>query len=189
MQVSDDVSGSIIEALSIRKGELRDMMTLQVRCVEVCVCGGVVDRGGSGERCQCEGTSTHMHVIPPTLVHSPSSPLPQGGKQRLEFLVPSRPVPYFRAPPSPLPPHPQGRKQRLEFLVPSRPHALMHSCAPSALPQGGKQRLEFLVPSRGMIGFKTVFVNITRGEGIMARSFQGYGRYRGALQGVRKGEQ
>ena len=53
--------------------------------------------------------------------------------------------------------------------------------------QGDKQRLEFLVPSRGMIGFKTVFVNITRGEGIMARSFAGYERYRGAMQGVRKG--
>ncbi len=54
--------------------------------------------------------------------------------------------------------------------------------------QEGKQQLEFLVPSRGMIGFKTVFVNITRGEGIMARSFLNYGKYRGALQGVRKGE-
>ena len=74
---------------------------------------------------------------------------------------------------------------------PPRIHAATHSCPlpPPSPPQGGKQRLEFLVPSRGMIGFKTVFVNITRGEGIMARSFQGYGRYRGALQGVRKGEQ
>ena len=30
MQVSDEVSGSIIEALSVRKGELREMVTLQV---------------------------------------------------------------------------------------------------------------------------------------------------------------
>eukprot|EP00798_Chlamydomonas_sp_ICE-L_P017225 gene17224-23547_t len=51
----------------------------------------------------------------------------------------------------------------------------------------GKQRLNFTVPSRGMIGFKTVFVNITRGEGIMGRSFIGYGPYKGALERVRKG--
>ena len=38
-----------------------------------------------------------------------------------------------------------------------------------------------------MIGFKTVFVNITRGEGIMGRSFIGYGPYKGALERVRKG--
>lgn len=62
-------------------------------------------------------------------------------------------------------------------------------CEMVTLPGGsGKQRLDFLVPSRGMIGFKTVFVNITRGEGIMARSFRAYDRYRGPMQGVRKGE-
>jgi predicted membrane GTPase involved in stress response len=39
-----------------------------------------------------------------------------------------------------------------------------------------------------MIGFKTTFVNLTRGEGLAARSFLGYEPYRGPIQGVRKGE-
>lgn len=43
------------------------------------------------------------------------------------------------------------------------------------------------VPSRGMIGFKSLFVNLTRGEGIMARAFLRYDAYRGPLEGVRKG--
>jgi uncharacterized membrane protein YgcG len=35
----------------------------------------------------------------------------------------------------------------------------------------GRQRLLFEVPARGMIGFKSLFAGITRGEGIMQRSF------------------
>ena len=51
----------------------------------------------------------------------------------------------------------------------------------------GKQRLTFVVPSRGMIGYKPVFVNLTRGEGILARSFKGYEPFKGQISGVRKG--
>lgn len=51
----------------------------------------------------------------------------------------------------------------------------------------GKQRLTFVVPSRGMIGFKSIFVNLTRGEGILARSFKGYESFKGQISGVRKG--
>ncbi|GFH15707.1 Tr-type G domain-containing protein, partial [Haematococcus lacustris] len=47
--------------------------------------------------------------------------------------------------------------------------------------QGGKQRLTFLVPSRGMLGFKPIFVNITRGEGLM------YEAFKGPLGNIRKG--
>ena len=113
-----------------------------------------------------------------------SGPLMQGGKPRLEFLVLSRSLTCAIPASPPVPPsswRPRIPYIPLQSWTPPSP--------PLPPPQGGKQRLEFLVPSRGMIGFKTVFVNITRGEGIMARSFQGYGRYRGALQGVRKGEQ
>lgn len=39
--------------------------------------------------------------------------------------------------------------------------------------QGSKQRMVFKVPSRGMIGFKPLFVNMTRGEGILTRAFIG----------------
>ncbi|MEW5299398.1 MAG: hypothetical protein WDW36_002418 [Sanguina aurantia] len=45
----------------------------------------------------------------------------------------------------------------------------------------GKQRLTFVMPSRGMIGFKTVFVNITRGEGLMSRAFLRYDKHRGPM--------
>jgi predicted membrane GTPase involved in stress response len=34
-----------------------------------------------------------------------------------------------------------------------------------------RQRLVFEVPARGMIGFKSLFASITRGEGLMQRSF------------------
>lgn len=65
---------------------------------------------------------------------------------------------------------------------------LKRRTTPTKRIQGDKQRLEFVVPSRGMIGFKTTFVHLTRGEGLMARSFLQYDAYRGPLQGVRKGE-
>ncbi|GIL70940.1 hypothetical protein Vretifemale_1600, partial [Volvox reticuliferus] len=55
------------------------------------------------------------------------------------------------------------------------------------LPEAGKQRLTFMAPSRGLIGFKSVFVHMTRGEGIMSRVFQSYAPYKGPLGGVRKG--
>ena len=53
--------------------------------------------------------------------------------------------------------------------------------------EGGKTRLEFLCPSRGLIGFRSVFINETRGTGTMHRSFHGYGEFRGAMDRVRKG--
>jgi len=53
--------------------------------------------------------------------------------------------------------------------------------------EGGRTKLEFLCPSRGLIGFRSVFINETRGTGTMHRSFHGYGPYRGALDKVRKG--
>lgn len=53
--------------------------------------------------------------------------------------------------------------------------------------EGGKSRLEFLCPSRGLIGFRAVFINETRGTGVMHRAFHSYGEYRGAMDRVRKG--
>ena len=53
--------------------------------------------------------------------------------------------------------------------------------------EGGKTRLAFMVPSRGLIGFRAVFINETRGTGVMQRSFHSYGDYRGAMDRVRKG--
>jgi hypothetical protein len=53
--------------------------------------------------------------------------------------------------------------------------------------QGGRQRLSFHVPSRGLIGFKPLFVNATRGEGLLSRSFLEYQPHKGSFTHVRKG--
>jgi hypothetical protein len=37
-----------------------------------------------------------------------------------------------------------------------------------------RQRLVFEVPARGMIGFKSLFASITRGEGLVQRAFSRY---------------
>jgi len=50
-----------------------------------------------------------------------------------------------------------------------------------------RQRLTFFAPSRGLIGFKSFFVTLTRGEGILSRAFVKYAPHRGPFDGVRKG--
>ena len=40
---------------------------------------------------------------------------------------------------------------------------------------GGRVKLEFIAPSRGMIGFRSYFLTITSGTGIMTRIFDHYG--------------
>lgn len=42
-------------------------------------------------------------------------------------------------------------------------------------------RLEYLVPTRGLIGYKSEFINDTRGEGILIRSFERYEEYKGEI--------
>ncbi|GBF91897.1 hypothetical protein Rsub_05002 [Raphidocelis subcapitata] len=60
--------------------------------------------------------------------------------------------------------------------------------APAGGPSGGgRQRLAFEVPARGMIGFRSIFSGLTRGEGVLQRAFARYGPYRGPIQGTRKG--
>jgi GTP-binding protein len=39
---------------------------------------------------------------------------------------------------------------------------------------GGRTRLVFRIPARGLIGFRSEFLTITRGEGIMSTQFDGY---------------
>jgi GTP-binding protein len=48
---------------------------------------------------------------------------------------------------------------------------------------GGKTRLTFLIPSRGLIGYHGEFLTDTRGTGIMNRSFEGYGPWKGPIEG------
>jgi GTP-binding protein len=41
----------------------------------------------------------------------------------------------------------------------------------------GNVRLEFIIPARGLIGYRTAFLTLTRGYGIMNHAFENYGEY------------
>lgn len=51
----------------------------------------------------------------------------------------------------------------------------------------GYTHLEYVVPTRGLLGYRSEFVNVTRGEGTMVRSFHDYEAYLGPIEGRRKG--
>jgi GTP-binding protein len=50
------------------------------------------------------------------------------------------------------------------------------------VPHGNRIKLEFLVPSRGLFGFKSEFLTMTKGEGIMSSVHHGYEAYRGDIE-------
>jgi GTP-binding protein len=45
----------------------------------------------------------------------------------------------------------------------------------------GQVRLEFLIPARGLIGFRSEFLTMTKGYGIMNHLFHGYDLYKGEI--------
>ena len=47
---------------------------------------------------------------------------------------------------------------------------------------GGRVRIEFIVPARGLIGFQTVFLTETRGEGVANHSFENFQSWQGDLR-------
>jgi GTP-binding protein len=47
---------------------------------------------------------------------------------------------------------------------------------------GGRARLQFRIPARGLVGFRSEFLTITRGEGIMSSQFDGYEPWMGYIQ-------
>jgi GTP-binding protein len=49
----------------------------------------------------------------------------------------------------------------------------------------GTVRIEFLIPARGLIGYRTNFLTLTRGYGVMNHAFDSYGPYAGANVGGR----
>ena len=51
----------------------------------------------------------------------------------------------------------------------------------------GRVRLDYRVPARGLIGFSTEFLNITRGTGLMSHIFDGYEAYKGDIEGRKNG--
>jgi GTP-binding protein len=52
--------------------------------------------------------------------------------------------------------------------------------------QEGRQRLVFEAPSRGLIGFRSLFSTLTRGQGIMHHAFSRWSEYRGQMDRTRK---
>ena len=48
-------------------------------------------------------------------------------------------------------------------------------------------KLEYLVPTRGLLGYRSEFINETRGEGTMVRSFDSYKPYFGEIPGRNNG--
>lgn len=49
-------------------------------------------------------------------------------------------------------------------------------------PQGERVRVEFKIPSRALFGFRTQFLSMTQGEGIMSHVFDGYAPWAGDLK-------
>lgn len=51
----------------------------------------------------------------------------------------------------------------------------------------GTTRLEYLIPTRGLIGFRSGYLTLTRGLGIMGSIFEGYLPYKGEVQSRTQG--
>ncbi len=54
-------------------------------------------------------------------------------------------------------------------------------------PQGSRTRIEFKIPSRALFGFRTQFLSMTQGEGIMSHVFDGYAPWVGHLKARHNG--
>ena len=52
---------------------------------------------------------------------------------------------------------------------------------------GGRSRVEASIPTRGLIGFRSTFLTVTRGLGTMATLFEGYESHRGPVQSRSQG--
>jgi GTP-binding protein len=50
------------------------------------------------------------------------------------------------------------------------------------VPQGSRSRIEFEIPARALFGFRTRFLSMTQGEGIMSHVFDGYAPWAGDLK-------
>lgn len=46
---------------------------------------------------------------------------------------------------------------------------------------GGYVKITFLVPTRGLLGYRSEFINVTRGEGTLLSSFERYEEYKGEI--------
>src|SRR5438105_14604181 len=48
---------------------------------------------------------------------------------------------------------------------------------------GNRVSIEAIIPTRGLIGFETDLVNLTRGEGMMSHLFREYAPFKGEIEG------
>ncbi|MGE5707767.1 MAG: translational GTPase TypA [Bacteroidota bacterium] len=53
--------------------------------------------------------------------------------------------------------------------------------------EGSRVQMAFQIPARGLIGFRSDFIRLTRGEGIMYHTFDGYRPYAGDINRQRNG--
>ncbi|MDE2049094.1 MAG: translational GTPase TypA, partial [Betaproteobacteria bacterium] len=51
----------------------------------------------------------------------------------------------------------------------------------------GRVRLEYRIPARGLIGFQTEFMNLTRGTGLISNIFDGYDPFKGDIPNRKNG--
>jgi GTP-binding protein len=52
---------------------------------------------------------------------------------------------------------------------------------------GDRSRMEFTIPSRGLLGFRTEFLTLTKGTGLLNHLFDKYGPHRGPLPNRKRG--
>jgi GTP-binding protein len=52
---------------------------------------------------------------------------------------------------------------------------------------GGMARIVYRIPTRGLLGFRSEFLTVTRGMGIMNYVFHGYGPYAGEIRNRKNG--
>ena len=50
-----------------------------------------------------------------------------------------------------------------------------------------RNNIDFIIPARGLIGFRSEFIRMTKGEGIMYHTFEKYGPYAGEISRPRNG--
>ena len=53
--------------------------------------------------------------------------------------------------------------------------------------EGDYVKIEFIAPTRGLLGYRSEFINDTRGEGNMVRSFERYEEHKGEIPGRSNG--
>jgi GTP-binding protein len=53
--------------------------------------------------------------------------------------------------------------------------------------EDGYTRIEYLVPTRGLLGYRSQFINTTRGQGTLEKTFEAYHPYAGAIDSTRNG--